>query len=609
MEDYRLQSHLDGIHSVYPVAEARPLIGITSNYAEGLSTLGEGYYKQVVEAGGVPVIIPPCGDKNVLVNTLDGIDGLVLSGGGDYNPLWAGEEPSPRLRGINAERDLPEMLLTRLAYHRNMPVLGICRGIQTIAMSLCGRVEQDIGTGGKPSGAGTPPVKHSQEAPRPEATHSVYLCDGTVLRQLYGAERIYVNSFHHQAIADPGNLFRIAAMASDGVVEAVESLCHKPVIGVQWHPECLADGLPLFRWIVDEASVFRRAKRLHAAMLTIDSHCDTPMFFAQGIDFGRRDSRILVDIHKMTEGRLDAVTMAAYVPQPKPGEEFSSIVPLKASGPKAYADLIFDKVEDIARGCGGTVSIARNARDLLVNKRLGKKSLMLGIENGLALEHDVANVEHFAERGVTYITLCHNGDNDICGSARGCSANGGVSDFGVKVIREMNRLGVMVDMSHASEKSFYDALDISASPIVCSHSNCKALCGSPRNLSDGQLRAIAIDGGVAQITLYKGFLRDDGAEASILDAISHLEHAVKVMGIDYVGIGTDFDGDGGVPGFADASEALNFTMHLLRRRYSEEDIAKIWGGNWLRVMNTVQLMGQGRNTVSGHWYDPTDLWL
>ena len=185
------------------------------------------------------------------------------------------------------------------------------------------------------------------------------------------------------------------------------------------------------------------------------------------------------------------------------------------------------------------------------------------------------------------MTLCHNGDNLICDSAKGNNTHGGVSEFGEKVIHEMNRLGIMVDLSHGGEKSFYDALEISKTPIVCSHSNCKALCDHPRNLTDDQLRAIARVGGVAHTTFYPGFLRKD-EEANILDGIAHLEHAIKIMGIDHVGIGTDFDGDGGVPGMACSSDAINFTMHLLRKRFSEEDIRKIWGGNWLRVMKEVK---------------------
>ena len=144
-----------------------------------------------------------------------------------------------------------------------------------------------------------------------------------------------------------------------------------------------------------------------------------------------------------------------------------------------------------------------------------------------------------------------------------------------------------MDLSHGGEKSFYDALEVSSLPIVCSHSNAKALCDVPRNLTDDQMRALARKGGVAHVTLYHGFLRKEG-EATVLDAIAHLEHAIKVMGIDHVGLGTDFDGDGGVRGLADSSEMINFTLHLLRRKYSERDIEKIWGGNWLRVMAQVQ---------------------
>jgi microsomal dipeptidase-like Zn-dependent dipeptidase len=185
------------------------------------------------------------------------------------------------------------------------------------------------------------------------------------------------------------------------------------------------------------------------------------------------------------------------------------------------------------------------------------------------------------------MTLCHNGDNDICDSAKGNNEHGGVSQFGADVIREMNRVGMMVDLSHGGEKSFYDALDISAQPIVCSHSSAKVLCDHPRNLTDDQMRALAQKGGVAQVTFYHGFLKSEG-EASIIDAIAHLNHMVKIMGVEHVGIGTDFDGDGGVKGIASASELINFTRRLLRERYTNEEIQMLWGGNFLRVMQQVQ---------------------
>ncbi len=597
MKSFDIQSSLDDIYARYPEATRQPVIGLTGNFADGDARLCEQYYMSVVRAGGTPVIIPPVADKDVIINTLDKIDGLVLTGGGDINPLWAGEEPSPRLHGINHMRDKAELLTVRLAYNRQIPMLGICRGIQTLVTALDGEVDQDIaesfaaahGAGRAAAAAGHSLIKHSQDADRSEPTHTVRISRESVLYSLYKTETLAVNSIHHQAVRASGRRFSVSAKAPDGVIEAIESSEFKPFIGVQWHPEWLGEsGQVLFRWLVDRARDFYTAKDLHRRMLTLDTHCDTPMFFPQGIHFDQRDPRILVDMHKMAEGHQDAVIMAAYLPQPKLGETFSSKVAFKVDGPLQYADLIFDKIEEIVNANNRYLSIARTPSDLYEDKRKGRRSIMLGIENGLALNHDISNVRYFARRGVVYITLCHNGDNDICDSARGCNTHGGVSRFGEQVIKEMNRCGIMVDLSHAGEKSFYDALSISSKPIVCSHSNCKALCDVPRNLTDDQLRALAKHGGVAHITLYHGFLRNDSQEATVMDAMAHLEHAIDIMGIEHVGLGTDFDGDGGIRGLADSSELINFTLHLLRRKYNERDIARIWGGNWLRVMAQVQ---------------------
>ena len=580
-DTFDLKHYLDAVYTRFPEADHRPVIGITGNYDDLTCKLSQGYYKSVVAAGGVPVIIPPIADADTIVNTLSRIDGLILSGGGDYNPLWTGEEPSAKLGGINKERDLPELLITRLAYNRQIPMLGICRGIQTLAIALGGEVAQDI------SDQAT--VKHSQDADRSEPTHSVRIERDSILDHIYASHPrpLHVNSFHHQAVKAPGDKFRVVAKATDGIIESIESTEFKSILGVQWHPECLETGLPLFQWLVAEAAAYRQAHQTHDRILTLDTHCDTPMFFPQGIHFDHRDPKILVDLHKMTEGRQDATIMVAYLPQPKTGETFASKVSFDVSGPKAYADLIFDKIETIVSENKDYIAIARTPNDLWMHKHQGLKSIMLGIENGLALEGKLENLQHFANRGVVYITLCHNGDNDICDSARGSNTHNGVSDFGEQVIREMNRLGIVVDLSHGGEKSFYDALDISSQPIVCSHSSSRALCDHPRNLTDDQMRALAAKGGVAQTTIYHGFLKADG-EATILDVMAHLDHAIDVMGIDHVGLGTDFDGDGGVRGLADSSELINFTRQLLARRYSEQDIQKIWGGNFMRVMAHVQ---------------------
>ena len=598
MKHFHLQTYIDEVYAAFPAAGRRPVIGITGNYEDSTCKLGRGYYQSVIAAGGVPVVIPPSADKEVLMNTLDHIDALILSGGADINPLYCGEEPVPGLHGINQERDLPELLITRLAYNRQLPILGICRGIQTLAVALGGKVKQDISLSPDPVGRGGK-VKHSQDADRSEPTHSITITENSTLFNIYkehmlplllegAGGRLFVNSFHHQAVSDAGDKFRVVATAKDGVIEAIESTEFKSILGVQWHPECMEEGLPLFQWLVGEAQAYRQAHELHNRVLTLDTHCDTPMFFPQGIHFEQRDSRILVDLHKMTEGRQDATIMVAYLPQPKIGETFSSKVDFDVQSPTEYADLIFDKIEEIVSQNDRYLGIARTPGDLYDNKRHGRKSIMLGIENGLALGGQLQNVKHFAERGVVYITLCHNGDNDLCDSCRGCNTHNGISRFGEQVIREMNRLGLMVDLSHAGDKSFYDALDISQTPIVCSHSSCRALCDHPRNLTDDQMRRLAAAGGVMQITLYNGFLKSQAKEANILDYIAHLEHAIHVMGIDHVGLGTDFDGDGGICGLRDSSELIQFTRQLLSRHYSERDIQKIWGGNFLRVMAQVQ---------------------
>lgn len=620
MQNYDLDAHLAELYDHYPEGTSRPVIGIVTNFADQDVTIREVFHKQVIDAGGTPLLIPPTTDAQVIVNILNRIDGLLLTGGADVNPLWEGEEPIRNMGSINNKRDLSELLTTRLAYNRQIPIFAVCRGLQVLAIALGGKVQQHIYdpyiveeteekklarmksvTTLRPA-----KLKHDQSASFNEPTHSIKIAPDSVLYSIYKQEKIFVNSFHHQAVSMPGKRFKVTAYAPDGVIECMESAEFKPIMGVQWHPEWLEeDGQKLFKWFVNEADSFRTAKQLHTRILTLDTHCDTPMFFPQGVDFAKRDPRILYDLHKMTEGHQDAVTMAAYLPQPRIGETFSSKIDIEGLKrfnpeltdvlnnltPTSYADLIFNKIEKIVKDNNRYLSIARTPSDLYEDKRKGRKSIMFAIENGLALEGDLANVKYFAQRGVTYITLCHNGDNDICDSARGSNLHGGVSKFGAAVIREMNRNGIMVDLSHGAEKSFYDALEISSQPIVCSHSNSKALCNVPRNLTDDQLRALAKKGGVAHITLYHGFLRKEGT-ASVLDAIAHLEHAIRIMGIDYVGIGTDFDGDGTVCGMADASEMINFTRHLLARKYSERDIEKIWGGNWLRVMAQVQAAKQ-----------------
>ncbi len=559
----------------------RPIIAITGNYNDTNCTLAEGYYRSVLLAGGTPLIIPPTESVDNLTSLLDRIDGLLLSGGADINPLLLGEEPVRELHGINPRRDLQELLLVRLAADRQIPILGICRGIQVMNAALGGELYQDINT--QMEGRR---IKHDQDLDRAYPSHTVSITPDTLLHSIFNTDRLAVNSFHHQAVSIPAPGLRISAQSDDGVIEAVESCEHKSILGVQWHPECFclnqdSSMAPLFQWLVTEARSFAEAKRIHSRILTLDSHCDTPMFFHLKPDFATRDPRILVDLHKMAEGHLDASIMVAYLKQEARDEASLLAAINKTNG-------ILDQIEDMVAKAGADhCAIARTPADLYRLKHEGKRAIMLGVENGYGIGKDVYQIQQLRKRGVVYMTLCHNGDNDICDSARGNNEHGGVSPFGEQVIREMNRIGMMVDLSHASEKSFYDALDISQTPIVCSHSSARALCDHPRNLTDRQMRELARRGGVMQVTLYSGFLRTDGT-ASILDAIDHINHAVQIMGIDRVGIGTDFDGDGGVPGCASASELINLTRRLLRQRYSEDDLRLIWGGNFLRVMEEVQ---------------------
>lgn len=567
-------------------AGKRPIVGLTANFGEKGSEIAEAYYQSVKQAGGVPVVVPASEDVSDVEDLLNGLDAIVFTGGGDINPLLLGEQPVPQLGGINRKRDVQELVLMRRALDKQMPVLGICRGIQILCAATGGKLIQDIYSSQALKG---PLLKHSQEADRDVATHTVELEDGTLIRRLFGCKTLAVNSFHHQAVQEPGEGLRVSARSKDGIIEAVESTCGKSVLGVQWHPESFYRApdnpmKPVFSWLVGEAKEYREARRVHKQILTLDTHCDTPMFFHLDIDFARRDDRILVDSCKMRDGGLDATIMVAYLHQ-----DGRDAVSLEAATKKANA--LLDGIETRIASAPG-VALANTPADLWANKRTGKLSIMRGIENGYAVGLDIKNVERFRKRGVVYMTLCHNGDNDICDSAvRSQKEHGGLSQFGREVVGEMNRVGMMVDLSHGAATSFYDAMEVSRVPIVCSHASCRALCDHPRNLDDDQLRALAKNGGVMQVTLYPGFLRLDG-QATITDALAHLDHAVEVMGVDHVGLGTDFDGDGGVPGLANASELINYTRALLRRRYSVDEIQMLWGGNFLRVMQQVQVAAE-----------------
>ena len=536
-QTFDISAEYDAIHRTFPCHKDAPVIGLTGNFQEGACTLLEGYFTSILKAGGIPFIIPPVDETNSLINSLNALDGLLLTGGADINPLFLGEEPIKELHSINPRRDRQELLLAKLAADRQIPILGICRGIQVMNAAFGGSLYQDIHV--QMEGER---IKHDQDLGRGYASHTVRIEKDSLLYKLFETEILPVNSFHHQAVKEVAPGFRVTARSSDGVIEAMESTECKSMMGVQWHPECFilennTCMMPVFHWLIQESTSFREAKKLHSRMITLDSHCDTPMFFDQGINFATRDKKILVDLHKMTEGHLDATIMVAYLKQLERTDE-------ALSAATAKADRILNEIEEmVAKNCTA-VDIAYTPADLCRLKKAGKKAVMLGIENGYAIGKDITNVERFRHRGVVYMTLCHNGNNDICGSARYNEEGLGVSTFGEQVIKEMNRVGMMVDVSHAGEKSFYDALAISGKPIVASHSSARALCDHPRNLTDAQISAIVHNEGVIGLNLCPGFL---GLGRNMDAVLAHIDHFLCMDARENLCLGTDFDGIESLP--------------------------------------------------------------
>jgi microsomal dipeptidase-like Zn-dependent dipeptidase len=390
-----------------------------------------------------------------------------------------------------------------------------------------------------------------------------------------------------------------------------------------------------------EEDILARAQEIHEAVITMDTHVDIGGNYATPeVDpCAGTDSK--VDIPKMEAGGMDLVFLAAYVGQG----------PRTPEGHEAAKQSALNKIHAIRRVaeemCPERVELAFRADDVGRIHATGKRMLAIGIENGYPIGNDLSLVEQFYDLGVRYITLTHNGNNDIADSTNPRQGEGeeygGLSDFGRQVVREMNRLGIFIDVSHASKKTMMQAAEMSAAPIIASHSGASGLADVSRNLDDEQLQALKENGGVIQIVALGSFLQvyppergeamqalreefgmmDRGAlrelseeeraeyqarveqimpeyEArmeelqarwpapTVSTMVDHVDYVVNLIGIDHVGIGTDFDGGGGVPGFNDASEALNVTVELVRRGYTEDQIRKIWGGNLLRAWREVE---------------------
>lgn len=382
-----------------------------------------------------------------------------------------------------------------------------------------------------------------------------------------------------------------------------------------------------------EERLIKQADKLHREILTVDTHCDTPMsLMEENFDLGTRHEKGCVDFPRMKEGGLDAEFFAAYLAQgPRNDSAYSAV--------HKETLAILNAIHENVSANNTMAEIAVNPGDAYRLKKNGKLSAFIGIENGYAIGKDLSLIKAYYDMGARYITLCHSGNNDICDSSTDPAGaeNNGLSAFGAEVVREMNRLGMMVDVSHISDKSFYDVIGVSKAPVIASHSSCRSLCSSPRNLSDDMLQALKTNGGVIQICILSNYvktpepnpelearikeLRDKYGDfrklpddlknkfreerweiynkyrvlATVPDVVDHIDHVVQVIGIDHVGIGTDFDGGGGVDGCRTVAEMKNITIELLRRGYSKSQIEKIWGGNVMRVLSTVQELSENRN--------------
>lgn len=321
------------------------------------------------------------------------------------------------------------------------------------------------------------------------------------------------------------------------------------------------------------------AAALHRKYLVVDSHCDTPMLFADdpSYDIGVLDHRLKVDIPKMELGGLDMAIVVAYLPQL--GRDSESLD--KAS---KRAQSILGSIKKQVSNNRSNVTLVTDFAQAEKAKQQGLRSIMLGLENGYAIGADLRNLDLFYGLGVRYMTLCHNGDNDICDSCAGRQEHGGLSDFGRMVIGRMNSIGMVVDISHASYRSALQAVALSARPVIASHSGACGVFDHPRNLPDDVIRAVASGGGVVQVCGYHGFLAVSEADASVRNMVDHIDYIVGLVGEDHVGVGSDFDGGGGVRDFEDASQAMNLTAELLERGYTQEQVAKIWSGNLRRAM-------------------------
>lgn len=393
---------------------------------------------------------------------------------------------------------------------------------------------------------------------------------------------------------------------------------------------CLIAGVLMSFTATPDSKLEKKAHRIHEKCLTVDTHCDTPMLMIKP-DFSVRDENKAphsrVDLPRMKKGGLDASFFAVFTGQkPRTEENYQKTYVL--------ANQMLDSIHSMLKHNSDIATLAVKADDLARIEKTGKRAIYIGMENGFPLAKDISRVEEFYKRGVRYITLCHSYHNDICDSSSDSkpAEHNGVSDLGKQVIAEMNRLGMMVDVSHASDKSFFDVVELSKAPVIASHSSVRAVAQHNRNMTDEMIKKLAAKGGVIQICLLDVYVKnpdtttvkfqrlkqlrakrnsvqgemtetqkevyykeweeiqsmDSPDMPTVKDLCDHIDHVKNLVGVDYVGIGSDFDGGGGLRDCADVSQFPNITKELLRRGYTESEIRKIWGGNLLRVFKEVE---------------------
>jgi membrane dipeptidase len=383
--------------------------------------------------------------------------------------------------------------------------------------------------------------------------------------------------------------------------------------------------LPLAALTVSaQSSISKKARDLHFRSLVIDTHDDTTQrLLDPSFDLGARHSDGNVDIPRMREGGLGAIFFSIYIPGTITGPE----------AVKRALDQI-DAVRECAAKHPNDLVLAVTAADVHRARQAGRIAALMGVEGGHMIADDLGVLRIYAALGVRYMTLTHMVNTDWADSSTDKPAHNGLTDFGKQVVREMNRLGMMIDISHVSDKTFYDALEVSEAPLIASHSSCRALCDTPRNMTDDMIRALAAKDGVIQINYHVGFLSpqfrdaekahpevekeiDDevkrrcgdkvGCEEVALNTVTraamtqgklpsvewtaiveHIDHAVKLVGADHVGLGSDFDGAVMPFGMDDASHVPQITDALMKKGYPEADIQKIVGGNTLRVMEAAE---------------------